>query len=156
MQHRAGTNPLPSHLKDRLTFINVESDLDTFLEYANGKGLDHRLLGFLRNRPDFLSKFDPAVDSCPSPRSWMRVDTMLKMELPKSLERKAVLGQVGQGAQADLLAYLKVADEMPDPKAILAGTHKAVPESPDVLYACLLYTSPSPRDRQKSRMPSSA
>ena len=25
-----------------------------------------------------------------------------------------------------------------------------------VLYACLLYTSPSPRDRQKSRMPSSA
>ena len=25
-----------------------------------------------------------------------------------------------------------------------------------VLYGCLLYTSPSPRDRQKSRMPSSA
>ena len=24
------------------------------------------------------------------------------------------------------------------------------------LYLCLLYTSPSPRDRQKSRMPSSA
>ena len=27
---------------------------------------------------------------------------------------------------------------------------------PVVLYGCLLYTSPSPRDRQKSRMPSSA
>ena len=26
----------------------------------------------------------------------------------------------------------------------------------DVWLACLLYTSPSPRDRQKSRMPSSA
>ena len=26
----------------------------------------------------------------------------------------------------------------------------------DLVYACLLYTSPSPRDRQKSRMPSSA
>ena len=25
-----------------------------------------------------------------------------------------------------------------------------------MLYSCLLYTSPSPRDRQKSRMPSSA
>ena len=25
-----------------------------------------------------------------------------------------------------------------------------------VLFTCLLYTSPSPRDRQKSRMPSSA
>ena len=26
----------------------------------------------------------------------------------------------------------------------------------EALYRCLLYTSPSPRDRQKSRMPSSA
>ena len=26
----------------------------------------------------------------------------------------------------------------------------------DTAYPCLLYTSPSPRDRQKSRMPSSA
>ena len=30
---------------------------------------------------------------------------------------------------------------------IVAGTN---------IYICLLYTSPSPRDRQKSRMPSSA
>ena len=29
-------------------------------------------------------------------------------------------------------------------------------ETYTVSYACLLYTSPSPRDRQKSRMPSSA
>ena len=27
---------------------------------------------------------------------------------------------------------------------------------PEVLYDCLLYTSPSPRDRTRSRMPSSA
>src|SRR5665213_4355905 len=27
---------------------------------------------------------------------------------------------------------------------------------PEISYVCLLYTSPSPRDRQKSRMPSSA
>ena len=28
--------------------------------------------------------------------------------------------------------------------------------APKGVYSCLLYTSPSPRDRQKSRMPSSA
>ena len=27
---------------------------------------------------------------------------------------------------------------------------------PLIMWSCLLYTSPSPRDRQKSRMPSSA
>ena len=29
-------------------------------------------------------------------------------------------------------------------------------QTPGLDYICLLYTSPSPRDRQKSRMPSSA
>ena len=31
-----------------------------------------------------------------------------------------------------------------------------VPSKDEIDYTCLLYTSPSPRDRQKSRMPSSA
>ena len=34
--------------------------------------------------------------------------------------------------------------------------HPAVHNEGDDLHICLLYTSPSPRDRQKSRMPSSA
>ena len=29
-------------------------------------------------------------------------------------------------------------------------------EHEDITYACLLYTSPSPRDKRQSRMPSSA
>ena len=32
----------------------------------------------------------------------------------------------------------------------------AAKKNVDILLFCLLYTSPSPRDRQKSRMPSSA
>ena len=34
--------------------------------------------------------------------------------------------------------------------------HKVIMETEDGSRSCLLYTSPSPRDRQKSRMPSSA
>ena len=36
------------------------------------------------------------------------------------------------------------------------ATNWPTPGRPVAFYACLLYTSPSPRDRQKSRMPSSA
>ena len=36
------------------------------------------------------------------------------------------------------------------------GTAPAAPSGSDPVKNCLLYTSPSPRDRQKSRMPSSA
>ena len=38
----------------------------------------------------------------------------------------------------------------------LGADYVKVVEDTPVLTACLLYTSPSPRDRQKSRMPSSA
>ena len=48
----------------------------------------------------------------------------------------------------------------PQPRALELWTLQLAPKfNPylaDVLGACLLYTSPSPRDRQKSRMPSSA
>ena len=37
----------------------------------------------------------------------------------------------------------------------LGFTKRVLPNGLEV-YTCLLYTSPSPRDRQKSRMPSSA
>ena len=40
-------------------------------------------------------------------------------------------------------------------KVAMIGIENAYPVGPD-LSNCLLYTSPSPRDRQKSRMPSSA
>ena len=40
-----------------------------------------------------------------------------------------------------------------DPVNVVAMT---LPEIVSGLRTCLLYTSPSPRDRQKSRMPSSA
>ena len=44
------------------------------------------------------------------------------------------------------------------PAAAAAVTEAAGPEAPLVSDAktCLLYTSPSPRDRTRSRMPSSA
>ena len=38
----------------------------------------------------------------------------------------------------------------------IAKVALTVDASDEMLNACLLYTSPSPRDRQKSRMPSSA
>jgi len=135
MQHRAGTNPLPSHFKDRVTFFEVNEDVESFLSYANTKQLHEYILGYIRNRPGNLSTFDPAVDSCSSPRSWMRVDTILKMGLPYSLRNIAIQGQVGEAVKADFLGYLKIADKMPDPHEILAGNCKEIPDESMVLYA---------------------
>ena len=56
-------------------------------------------------------------------------------------------------ARPDLLR-----SDTPDAAALAAraATRAAVAAAIESLDTCLLYTSPSPRDRQKSRMPSSA
>ena len=41
-------------------------------------------------------------------------------------------------------------------ETVWARQHPELQDSEESEYVCLLYTSPSPRDRQKSRMPSSA
>ena len=42
------------------------------------------------------------------------------------------------------------------PSDVPGAVARRVPVRPLAFLCCLLYTSPSPRDRQKSRMPSSA
>ena len=49
--------------------------------------------------------------------------------------------------------YVFKKDNVPKEEAEILLTSE---EAADLLKICLLYTSPSPRDRQKSRMPSSA
>ena len=60
-----------------------------------------------------------------------------------------------QNAEQDLkeakLAISKFSENEKNPEKI-----KALKEVSKAEASCLLYTSPSPRDRQKSRMPSSA
>ena len=59
----------------------------------------------------------------------------------------------GQGSQA-LGMGKDLADAFPEAAAVFAEVDDALGDK--LSDICLLYTSPSPRDRQKSRMPSSA
>ena len=64
------------------------------------------------------------------------------------------IGSIEVGKRADLVLW-KPAFFAVKPEMVLLGGSIAVAQMGDP-NACLLYTSPSPRDRQKSRMPSSA
>ena len=69
------------------------------------------------------------------------------------MKKIKVLGPPGTGKTFTLLNYVRDYIKKGTPLnriGYFAFTKKAA------YNACLLYTSPSPRDRQKSRMPSSA
>ena len=72
--------------------------------------------------------------------------------LPVRLERLARHAQDRQRALGEQLGVRVQAVDLPEPCASVA--ERVVREG--LSNICLLYTSPSPRDRQKSRMPSSA
>jgi len=82
----------------------------------------------------------------------------------RALEKEADLAGYEYAQEAGYNAYLAVSalsklGEQPDlhPWIVnLYSTHPVITSREDRLAACLLYTSPSPRDRTRSRMPSSA
>ena len=59
-------------------------------------------------------------------------------------------------AKGDIIGILNADDRFADERVIADVLDAFKATDADGIYACLLYTSPSPRDRQKSRMPSSA
>ena len=69
------------------------------------------------------------------------------------LTRRQMLTTLGLGTLAVAAAPRLASGQTPAPPAPAAKEPFTLPPLP---YPCLLYTSPSPRDRTRSRMPSSA
>ena len=133
---RAGTNNTPSHLKDRLMFLEIEADLEDTIAYFYSKKIDERVCAFLRFRPEWLHKFERDANASASPRSWERVSSILSWGLDPVCLNEAIAGQVGRGATADFLGFMKMYDSVPDMDDLIANPDAAdVPSDPAVLYA---------------------
>ena len=136
MSDRAGTNNMPSHLKDRLMFLEIEADLEDAIAYFYKKHMDERIPAFLRFRPEWLHKFNRDENACASPRSWERVATTLKYGLDPVNQIEAIAGTIGRAATAEFTGFLKVFDVIPDIDQLIANPASAtVPDAPDVQYA---------------------
>ena len=136
MSARAGTNVMPSHLKDRQTHLHIDTDHVGFREYALAAGFLPVITSFINERPEWLQKFDPSQDASPSPRSWERVNTILKLGMTTALESIAMKGQIGEGAVADFTGYLRIWKDLPESDKVLADPmNSEIPSDPSILYA---------------------
>jgi hypothetical protein len=133
---RAGTNNMPSHLKDRLMFLEVEADLEDTIAYFYSKRIDERVCAFLRFRPEWLHKFDRDANACPSPRSWERVSSIISWGLDPVNQLEALAGQVGRAATADFHGFIKLYTTVPDMDELIANPMGAmISQDPAVMYA---------------------
>jgi len=134
---RGVTYSMPAPLANRFTHYEVEADLDDWVMWAHAYGIDERVIGFLRFRPDLLFNFDPAHNpiAFPSPRSWEFADRALK----KFTSMPTLLGDglqacVGPAAGIELKAFIDSMDQLPDIDGIIQGSESQVPQGIDLQY----------------------
>ncbi len=133
---RAGANRLLSHLGNRTTRVELDVSLDDWTQWALANAIKPEVISFIRFRPELLNAFDPQADISATPRAWAEGVSATLGVVDASLEFPAFRGDVGEGAAAEFLAFLKIFRKLPSPDAILMDPAKAeVPTDPATLYA---------------------
>lgn len=131
---RGVTYAMPSPLANRFSHFEVEANLEDWVNWAFEKGMDERLIGFLRFKPDLLFDFDPSRPAFPSPRSWEFANRALS-KFEGDLLLPALQACVGPSAGLELHAFVRNIEKMPDIEAIIEGREASVPEELDIQYA---------------------
>jgi hypothetical protein len=138
-QDKAGVAGILEPVKSRFaTIVELEPDLDDWIGWAKATGLPAELIAFIRFRPQLLFDFAPSVDmtNSPCPRTVYNVARLMALELPENLEFEAFAGAAGDGFAAELMGFLKIFRQLPDPNMILLDPQGAtVPSDPATLYA---------------------
>ncbi|WP_295585486.1 AAA family ATPase [uncultured Lamprocystis sp.] len=135
---RGVTYSMPAPLANRFSHFEVETHLDDWVAWAYRSGIDERVIGFLRFRPELLFDFDPAHNpvAFPSPRSWEFAHRGLKkFEDHSELLQGTLQACVGPAAGIELTAFINSLDQMPDLDAIVNGDPVPVPREIDLQYA---------------------
>jgi hypothetical protein len=119
------------------TVVELEPNIDGWTKWAVRSAVPAELIAFLRFRPDLLSvhKTSRDIENTPSPRSWGFVAKTMGV-VPKALEHISYAGSVGEGAATELVSFLQIFRELPNPDAIMATPDRAmIPQTPSALYA---------------------
>ena len=134
---RGVTYAMPAPLSNRFTHYDVEANLDDWVSWALNNGIDERILGFLRFRPDMLFNYDAAHNpvAFPSPRSWEYAHRALRKfgDRPDLLS-DALQACVGQACGVELKAFIDNLENLPDIDGILDGSVADVPKGIDLQY----------------------
>lgn len=133
---RAGANKVLTHLRNRETVLEFQPNLDEWCSWAYANSVVPEVISFLRFCPNLLSDFDPQRDANPTPRAWAEGVSPILGKVPAAAEHACVAGAVGEGPAVELMAFVKVYRDLPDPDEVIKHPKAAeVPKNPATLYA---------------------
>jgi len=134
-EDKSGATRMSTKLGNRMQTLTFDENLDDWCMWAFDKGIDLKIIQFLRFKPALLSDFDPNRKINPTPRSWAMANDV-EETLPTDLYFANVAGCVGEGAAAEYTGFKRIFESLPNIDSLLMNPSKAeVPTDPAVRYA---------------------
>lgn len=131
---RAGTVEVPTHIKNRLTHVEVEVKFNDWKVWAEKNDIHEGVINFLETRPQLFHDFKPDLLAFPTPRAWEFVSDYVKVDgMAKTVRRALISGAVGKGAALELESHLEKGKGLPryediiaDPKGAPVGSNEGM------------------------------
>lgn len=155
LKDRSLAHKMPKALSNRFTHLYMEADVDSWVEWATKSGISPTIIAFIKFKPDFLHKFNPASedDAFATPRSWEMVSKALSEIKDESLLTKVIAGQIGQGIGIEFNHFLKIQNKLPPLDTIFNGSNFVPPESdPGLRYSLIVGLAMAAKDNQFNRL----
>lgn len=139
MTDRAIVNKMSTAMQSRLVHLEIKVDVDDWVWWATKNKIDHRVIGFIKFRPELLHKFSPdhKDNTFPCPRTWHFVSKLIINEPNITEDFLSVLqGSIGKGVALELFTFLNIYTKLPSIQEIISNpTTTSVPQEPSHKYA---------------------
>lgn len=133
---RASANRLPTHVANRLTKLELDFQIEPFVDFMHANGVAEDAVAFAKHRPTLLESFKPNNEVNCTPRSYIVASRYL--DLPEEIMYSLMSGTIGEGVTAEFIAFSKLYRHLPDISEFLKnpGTIKLAEES-DIIFATI-------------------
>ena len=127
---------LPPHARNRITVVTARKPSNMeWIEWGINAGVDHTLLGWCKDNPQLFHSFDDYKNPDDNPYIFHPKQQRAAFVTPRSLEAAsdilkerhhfddqtttaALMGTIGERGAMDLMAFVKLADQLPSLESI--------------------------------------
>lgn len=138
-QDRSGVQRELAFITNRRMVIKIEPNMDVWITWAEKNNVHPLAIAFARFKPATVFAAEVPEKSGPfcTPRSLVMLSQLIG-ELDMATFTEAACGTIGDGAAAEFVAFLRVAEQLPKFEDIVADPTKVpVPNRPDASYAAM-------------------
>lgn len=128
-------------LQSRLIHLELETDVEMWLDWAAKAGIDHRIMDFINLKNELLNDFDPdhTDKTFACQRTWdFASQLMVGLDLSSAIAMPILAGTLSHGVAMEFIAFTRIYKDLPKIAEIeRAPDLVAVPDEPSVLYALI-------------------